>query len=145
MFATTGGPARWWFGWRTHGAEDLRRVVVALRAVLTHAVAAGGAPSDLYETPTARRAQHELAELVGQVHDWKLRRSCRQVEDAYQRAWTASRPPATSAFTPVRPSVDGAASVRARERQRQVTHARQGLVAITAILARLGDLGHAST
>jgi hypothetical protein len=120
--------------WRAYKVEDVRRVVVRLRVLMTDAAAHGGLTSDKYLTPEVQTLELELGDLCKRLHSPQLRRRCRRVLAEYKDAWASSPPPHVRYINTSNGSTYVDPPGRQEQRQRQVAHAHAALTAIDAVL-----------
>jgi hypothetical protein len=114
---------------RVRGLAELRPVLVSLRELLGTVVAHGG------RDVSAFLSEQPLSDVIGRLGDDELRVACARVLDEYRMAW-ASAPPARYLVNLDAPPD----SDRQKQYDRQVEHARAGLVAIDDAIKRADDL-----
>ncbi|MDQ6852586.1 MAG: hypothetical protein M3046_02675 [Actinomycetota bacterium] len=131
--------------WRAAHSKDVRRIMVDLRELLTSVVAAGGLSGPDFLAEDRQRAAQELDNLVGLVHDGRLRRGCHDVLDGYWKVF-ASAPPASGAvlwdFDDSRENSGHVEEQRQRagHHHSQVENARTTLDEIRRVMDRLNTL-----
>jgi hypothetical protein len=127
---------------RARAAEDVRRVVIELRALLMDAVAVGGHRASRFLGEGPRAAEQGLADLVDRVNDGKLRAACDEVLAAYRRTFAAAPGQRRPRLTIEESSPLYAAQDRGDDerRGREVTHAHETLDAIDVVLRRVNTL-----
>lgn len=143
--ALVGGGAVGYLYWRAAHSTDVRRIMAALRELLTSVVATGGLAAPEFLGQDLQRAAQELDDLVARVHDGRLRRGCHEVLDGYWKVF-ASAPPAPGAVLwdlDDSGESSGAAEEqrqRAEHHTRQVENARATLDQIDRVTDRLNAL-----
>jgi hypothetical protein len=109
--------------WRAYKVEDVRRVVVQLRVLMTDAAAHGGLTRDKYLKPEVQAMESELSDLCKRVHSPRLKRQCRRVLAEYKGAWASSPSPRHADPPERRAQLDP-----------QVVHAHAAFTAIAEVL-----------